>query len=150
MIVLQPKNDQAWLALDNVLAADLYVAVHLTLSGDNLVEVMSLIERLANIDVKAISLTTSDPSFETELQKARDHVSELDLDLIWNMPVPYSARNPVALETAHSEERGGAGRAWLYLEPDGDVLPAQGINRVLGNILEDEWEKIWMNAHSGE
>lgn len=150
MMVLQPKNEQSWLALDNVLAADLYVAVHLTLLEDNLGEVMSLIERLADMDVKAISLTTSDPSLEAELQQARELVSELDLDLVWNMPVPYSARNPVALETASSEEREGAGRAWLYLEPDGDVLPTQGINRVLGNILEDEWEKIWMNALSGE
>jgi MoaA/NifB/PqqE/SkfB family radical SAM enzyme len=31
----------------------------------------------------------------------------------------------------------------LYVEPDGDVLPAQGINQVLGNFLNDAWEKIW-------
>jgi len=31
----------------------------------------------------------------------------------------------------------------LYVEPDGDVLPAQGVNRVLGNILTDPWKKIW-------
>ncbi len=37
----------------------------------------------------------------------------------------------------------GAGHAWLYIEPDGDVLPAQGINQVLGNILKDPWETIW-------
>ena len=37
----------------------------------------------------------------------------------------------------------GAGTAWLYVEPDGDVLPAQGVNKVLGNLLTDPWEKIW-------
>jgi hypothetical protein len=26
---------------------------------------------------------------------------------------------------------------------DGDVLPAQGDNQVLGNILVDPWEKLW-------
>jgi len=36
-----------------------------------------------------------------------------------------------------------AGRAWLYIEPDGDVLPAQEINQVLGNFLTDSWQKIW-------
>jgi MoaA/NifB/PqqE/SkfB family radical SAM enzyme len=40
----------------------------------------------------------------------------------------------------------GAGKAWLYFEPDGDVLPAQGVNQVLGNILRDPWAQIWENA----
>ncbi len=32
----------------------------------------------------------------------------------------------------------------LYVEPDGDVLPAQGIaNQILGNLLRDPWEKIY-------
>jgi len=38
----------------------------------------------------------------------------------------------------------GAGKAWLYVEPDGDVLPAQGMaDQVLGNLLKDGWEKIY-------
>jgi MoaA/NifB/PqqE/SkfB family radical SAM enzyme len=41
------------------------------------------------------------------------------------------------------ERLAGAGRAWLYVEPDGDVLPDQSIDRVLGNFLRDPWEKIW-------
>jgi MoaA/NifB/PqqE/SkfB family radical SAM enzyme len=59
--------------------------------------------------------------------------------------VPYSGLNPVALEL-QAAERGipkGAGNAWLYVEPDGDVLPEQGVNRLLGNLLSDPWEKIW-------
>ena len=40
----------------------------------------------------------------------------------------------------------GAGKGWLYVEPDGDVLPAQGINQVLGNIIRDPWELIWDRA----
>jgi MoaA/NifB/PqqE/SkfB family radical SAM enzyme len=40
----------------------------------------------------------------------------------------------------------GAARSWLYVEPDGDVLPGQGINHVLGNMLTDPWETIWSEA----
>jgi hypothetical protein len=37
----------------------------------------------------------------------------------------------------------GAGKAWMYVEPDGDVLPAQGeADKVLGNFLHDGWEQI--------
>ena len=38
----------------------------------------------------------------------------------------------------------GAGRAWLYVEPDGDVLRSQGMpGKILGNILRDNWETIY-------
>jgi MoaA/NifB/PqqE/SkfB family radical SAM enzyme len=65
------------------------------------------------------------------------------MSLVWDLPVPYSAQNPVALEVAGPGLVEGAGRGWLYVEPDGDVLPAQGVNQVLGKILKDPWEKIW-------
>jgi MoaA/NifB/PqqE/SkfB family radical SAM enzyme len=58
--------------------------------------------------------------------------------------VPYSAHNPVNLEVPDAELVEGAGRAWLYVEPDGDVLPAQGAEAVLGNFLKDPWDKVWM------
>lgn len=150
MMIFHPENDQSWLALENLLAADLFVAVHLTISKDNVEKISGLVERLGDMGVRAISLTTSDPELEEALQHVRDRISELDLELVWNLPVPYSASNPVALETDQSEEKEGSGRAWLYIEPDGDVLPAQGINRVLGNIIKDDWDHIWMKAHSGQ
>ena len=68
------------------------------------------------------------------------------MNLIWDLPVPYSRLNPVALETEAESPPSGAGRAWLYVEPDGDVLPTQGVNQVLGNILRDPWVKIWQEG----
>jgi MoaA/NifB/PqqE/SkfB family radical SAM enzyme len=64
------------------------------------------------------------------------------------MPVPYSSLNPVALELEGGAVRKseGAGLGWLYVEPDGDVLPEQGINQILGNYLNDDWDKIWKAA----
>jgi len=63
--------------------------------------------------------------------------------LIWDLPVPYSRLNPIELELEEETSRfEGTGRAWLYVEPDGDVLPGQGINKVLGNLLTDPWEQV--------
>jgi MoaA/NifB/PqqE/SkfB family radical SAM enzyme len=74
-------------------------------------------------------------------------VAEHGLPLVWDLPVPYSNFHPVALELAeHQEPHKGAGKAWLYVEPDGDVLPEQGICTVLGNFLTDPWETIWQAA----
>jgi MoaA/NifB/PqqE/SkfB family radical SAM enzyme len=97
----------------------------------------------------AISLSTSDEDLEVELQNLRDFAAMKGLDLVWDIPVPYSKNNPVALELMGQgveEAPEGAGKAWLYVEPDGDVLPAQGLyDQVLGNMLDDPWEKIWGN-----
>jgi len=70
------------------------------------------------------------------------------MGLIWDLPVPYSSMHPFSLEEQDMLQPKGAGHAWLYVEPDGDVLPTQGVNRPLGNMLKDPWEKIWSAAQS--
>ena len=56
--------------------------------------------------------------------------------------MPYSSFHPVALEEEDASIQ-GAGKAWIYVEPDGDVRPTQGDTKILGNILTDRWEDIW-------
>ena len=143
MIIFQPDNEAAWDALENSLVEDLFVAVHLTLDDKNKDELAGLIDQLAERGVKAISLSAHDQRLYGVLEKLRSQVADLTLELVWNLPVPYSTFNPVDLETELIEQIEGEGRAWLYVEPDGDVLPAQGVNRVLGNILSDNWDQIW-------
>ncbi|HSL29883.1 MAG TPA: hypothetical protein VK900_11835, partial [Anaerolineales bacterium] len=64
--------------------------------------------------------------------------------LRFDLPVPYADANPVSYEAQEDAVLEGVGKAWLYVEPDGDVLPAQGRSEsVLGNILRDEWETIY-------
>jgi MoaA/NifB/PqqE/SkfB family radical SAM enzyme len=138
-----PENEQAWLALDNVLLADLYVAVHLTLTTSNAMETPDVLQKLAGRGVKAVSFSSSDSTLVSTLTDLRNQAAFLGLSLIWDLPVPYSSFNPVALETLEDIPPQGPGKAWLYVEPDGDVLPGQGINQVLGNFLSDAWEKVW-------
>jgi hypothetical protein len=143
MVVLHPHDESIWQVLDYAIPEDLFVAVHLTISENNLDQFLNLIQRLAELGVHEISLSTNDANLENALQTAREQVASLGLDLIWNMPVPYSKLHPIALEMDNYKEPSGAGHAILYIEPDGDILPAQGINQVLGNMLTDPWEMIW-------
>jgi len=55
--------------------------------------------------------------------KLTNAAANLGLSLKFDLPVPYSAYNPVAREIAQDTSADGAGTAWLYVEPDGDVLP---------------------------
>lgn len=142
MIIFDSRKDQVWKALENALQADLFVAVHVTLRENTLDEKLSLLERLAGMGVKAISVSAVSKDLAPQLEALRQKIADSELELVWNLPTPYSAMHPVALETGLSELTQGAGTAFLYLEPDGDVLPAQGMNRVMGNFLNDDWEKI--------
>lgn len=147
MLILDPDNLLQWAALTKILPEDLFTTVHLTLKPDSDLE--PVIKRLKDMGANALSLSASDPNLAGELENVRNYAAVLQLELIWDMPVPYSRNNPVSLELAESKEQEppqGAGKAWLYVEPDGDVLPAQGqYDQVLGNLLTDPWDRIWQN-----
>lgn len=143
MLTLKPADENSWQALGNVLAADLFMVVHHTLTLQNTMATSQILERLSKLGVKALSLSASDPALHGSLIEFRNQAASLGLSLVWDLPVPYSTFNPVALETQVDNLPAGAGHTWLYIEPDGDVLPTQGANQVLGNILRDPWDKLW-------
>ena len=128
--------------MEIVLPEDLHTTVHLTLSPGNIESVDALFERLAGMGANALSLSATSPELEEVLQNKAELATDMGLSLVWDVAVPYSASNPIALETVEDDPPQGAGRAWLYVEPDGDVLPTQGVNQVLGNLLQDDWDSI--------
>jgi MoaA/NifB/PqqE/SkfB family radical SAM enzyme len=145
MIIFIPEENQSWEALRDTLAEDLFVTVHLTLTPKNKAGFNALIDKLAEMGVKSISISTSNLALKEELHTASHHATHRELSLVWDLPVPYSAMHSVALEMEENEVPQGAGHAWLYVEPDGDVLPAQGVERVMGNLLEQPWDTVWKN-----
>lgn len=144
LFILDPDNPASWKALEVIMPEDLYTTVHLTVTPGNVRQAETFLEKLAGLGVKSISLGASEFSLHAALQAMHNKVSSLGMTLRWDLPVPYSAENPVAHETVEDGVPDGAGKAWLYVEPDGDVLPAQGeADHILGNILKDQWEKIY-------
>ncbi len=142
LFLLQPDNNDSWKALETVIAEDMFVTVHLTVTKDNASNSLQALERFATLGVHSLSLTFADSQLPaSDLQ---NKAASLGLTLKHDLPVPYSANHPVAMETAEDNIADGAGKTWLYVEPDGDVLPAQGMaDQVLGNLLRDPWEKIY-------
>jgi len=143
MLILQPNEPRSWKAIETIVPQDIFLTVHLTLDKQNVSEVKNILQKLANLAVENISLSAADNDLTDELLKLQDTAHALRLTIRWDLPVPYSSSNPVAIETVDDEIPAGAGKAWMYVEPDGDVLPAQGeADKVLGNFLKDEWESI--------
>lgn len=144
LFLLQPENEKSWLALEQVMAEDIFVTVHLTLNQGNIINAEKILERLANLNVTSLSLTSSDAALSGTFDSLREQAAALGLTLKFDLPVPYSASNPVVYEMQEDAILEGAGKAWLYVEPDGDVLPSQGhSNKVFGNLLRDDWDTIY-------
>ena len=145
LMMLNPENELAWQALVYLMRADLFVVVHLTLTAANAPQAGEILDKLVKMWVKTLSLSAAGPDLAKDLARTRELATLRGLTLVWDLPVPYSASHPLALELAGEGEKlpEGAGKAWLYVEPDGDVLPAQGVTTVLGNLLADEWSTIW-------
>jgi len=148
LVALIPGDPLSESGLKQALESELFTAVHLNLTPLGEEEAVDWIHRLSRLGVPAISLSVAvaDEEGQRLLQEARDLVAKLGMDLIWDLPAPYSENNPIAVELSESPK--GAGSAWLYVEPDGDVLPSQGTAPVLGNLLIDPWQAIWDRAAS--
>lgn len=146
MLILQPDEPRAWKAIETILPEDLFITVHLTINRNNLGQAGTILQRISGLGVRNISLSTSESDLLDEMLELQNQANSLQLSLRWDLPVPYSAANPVAMETREDGTPSGAGKAWLYVEPDGDVLPAQGQSqRILGNLLRDDWNVISAN-----
>lgn len=145
LLSLAPNDSTSMAGLRAALVSDIYTAVHMTLSGSP-AQARTLLTDLKALGVSAVSLTVADSGAQgrSTLAEARQTVAALGIDLIWDLPAPYSSRHPIQLELDAPAE--GGGRAWLYVEPDGDVLPTQGIDQVLGNVLRDSWADLWSRA----
>jgi organic radical activating enzyme len=147
MIIFDPENEASWEVVRDIMPEDIFTTVHLTVTDDQLDEYIDTLEKLAALDVQSISLSTTKFELKETVTAVQNAAIDRDMTLVWDLPVPYSRFNPVALELENGEETAeGAGKAWLYVEPDGDVLAAQGLPAVLGNLMDDSWEQIWHKA----
>ncbi len=143
LFLLRPADPASWEALEAVLPEDIFTTVHLTLTPENAPQAETALRRLAELGANALSLSAADPGLYPALPPLQDLSADLGLELKWGLPVPYGEANPVALEERAAGDAAPAPAcACLYLEPDGDVLPAQGVNRVLGNFLREDWETL--------
>jgi len=140
---------EAEAGLRNALDGDIYVVVHVVVVPANADSMAETVAYLADLGVPAIALSSplaGAPDEERErlqraLEEAQEAAYEHGVTLVWDLAAPYSYVNPVEVEAGLLPEQ--VIRQHLYVEPDGDVLPAQGYNVVLGNLLRDPWESIW-------
>jgi len=135
--------------LRNALVSDIYVVAHVVVVPANADSVAGTVAYLADLGVPAVALSSplraaageERTRLQSALEEAQAVAHERGLTLVWDLAAPYSHVNPMEMEAGLAPEQ--VIRQHLYVEPDGDVLPAQGTNVVLGNLLRDPWDAIW-------
>ncbi|HSR47732.1 MAG TPA: radical SAM protein [Anaerolineales bacterium] len=138
LIVVDEDSPAARQGLEAAVRSDVFSAAHLTLLTDD--DIPARLGVLKEAGITHVSVTTPPgPQCEETLRRAEQAVADLGLVLVWDLPVPFSLANPIRLEVEEDLGR----RAWLYVEPDGDVLPALGTDTVLGNLTRDSLETVW-------
>ena len=143
--------------LKNAIATPVYTLTNTTLNKYNIgdiIETVGFIHRLGLDQFACNGLIYSgkasevakdfgieEAKLEPLLTEIRNHARTLGMDFIWYTPTEYCVMNPLQLELGIKSC--SACRISMCVEPTGDVIPCQSYFKRLGNILTEDWKKIW-------
>jgi radical SAM protein with 4Fe4S-binding SPASM domain len=146
--------------IKNALATQVYAVTNTTLNKLNISDIENTIDFLHELGEKhfacnsliysgkapqiAESFALEESSLEPVLARIKDKTRALGMEFTWYTPTLYCEVNPLQLELGIKSC--SACRISMAIEPDGTVIPCQSYSIApLGNILHDNWKKIWKN-----
>jgi radical SAM protein with 4Fe4S-binding SPASM domain len=143
--------------IKNAAQSQIYVTTNTTLSKYNAPEILKTIDYIKELNVAAFGCNSLIYSGKANavsqefalpiealnelLPKIRDKAHQLGLKFLWYTPTQYCRFDPVQLGLGVKSCT--AAMINMCVGPNGDVYPCQSYFESLGNILADEWEKIW-------
>lgn len=145
------------LGLKNAIASPIYTITNTTLNRYNVGDILKTIDFLQNLGLQQFACNSiiysgkaveaakdfalDEASLAPILTNIRDHARRLRMEFIWYTPTEYCVLNPLQLELGIKSC--SACRVSMCIEPDGTVIPCQSYFTPLGNILKEDWKKIW-------
>jgi hypothetical protein len=146
LAVVDPDRPQSLDGLRQAVASDVFCAAHLTLEVGDGAGIVEHLRDVRKTGVTHVSLSAPPGAGGASMFGiAQQYMAEAGLSLVWDVPVPFAGANPIRLEAGAAIEAG----AWLYIEPDGDVLEAIDAEKVLGNVGRDSIAEMWRLAAEG-
>jgi radical SAM protein with 4Fe4S-binding SPASM domain len=145
--------------LKNAIASPIYTLSNTTLNQWNVKDILKTIEFLHDLGLQQFACNSliysgkapdvvkdfalEDTSLEPILKEIQDKARELGMEFTWYTPTEYCVVSPLELDLGIKSC--SACRISMCVEPDGTVIPCQSYFTPLGNILKDDWKKIWNN-----
>ncbi len=151
--------DGAWKetveGIKNPAASNIYTMTNTTLTTKNTSEIEKTVAFLAGLGLSVFAcnglicsgkgrnspLEIPQEELGGLLRRIRDAASLHRMKFIWYTPTRYCLLNPV--EAGLGPKQCSAARVNMCAEPNGDVIPCQSYYKPVGNLLRDEWDKIW-------
>jgi radical SAM protein with 4Fe4S-binding SPASM domain len=143
--------------IKNVIPTQIYATTNTTLSRHNAPDFLETIDFLKELGVAAFgcnSLIYSGKANEISeefalpletlkqlLPKILNKANHLGLKFLWYTPTQYCQFDPVKLGLGVKSCT--AAKINMCVGPNGDVYPCQSYFESLGNILKEDWQKIW-------
>lgn len=143
--------------IKNAVKTEIYVTTNTTLNKHNTTDFLDTIDFLKKLGVAAFgcnSLIYSGRAVELSnefalsiemlkelLPKIKEKASYIGLKFLWYTPTQYCRLDPVKLGLGVKSCT--AALVNMCVGPNGDVYPCQSYFESLGNILKDDWRKIW-------
>jgi radical SAM protein with 4Fe4S-binding SPASM domain len=143
--------------IQNALKTKIYVTTNTTLSKYNAPEFLQTMDYIKELGVAAFgcnSLIYSGKATEVSqefalpfqtlnelLPKIREKANQLGLKFLWYTPTQYCQIDPIKLGLGVKSCT--AANVNMCVGPNGDVYPCQSYFESLGNLLKDDWPKIW-------
>ncbi len=141
--------------LKNAIETPVYTITNTTLTKENALDFPKTLEFLKGLGIETFAcngiiysgkgptsgLGIHENELEPILTRIKDKALELDMRFMWYTPTRYCRFNPVS--EGLGVKRCTAGMFNMCVEPNGNVLPCQSYYKSVGNILDDNWEKIW-------
>jgi radical SAM protein with 4Fe4S-binding SPASM domain len=145
------------IGIKNAVRSQIYVTTNTTLSKYNASDFLKTIDYLKDLGVAAFGCNSliysgkatdvnQDFVLPTEtlkelLPEIRDKANQLNMKFLWYTPTQYCRFDPVQLGLGVKSCT--AAMINMCVGPNGDVYPCQSYFESLGNILVDDWKKIW-------
>jgi radical SAM protein with 4Fe4S-binding SPASM domain len=160
---LMTATEGSWIetveGIKNAVNSQIYVTTNTTLSQYNAMEFLETVDYIRDLNVAAFGCNSliysgkgndavqefavSAGTLNELLPKIRNKANHLGLKFLWYTPTQYCQIDPVQLGLGVKSCT--AAMINMCIGPNGDVYPCQSYFESLGNILVDEWEKIWEN-----
>ena len=148
--------------IKNVIPTQIYATTNTTLSKYNASDFLETIDFLKELGVAAFGCNSLIYSGKANaiskefvlplktlkelLPKVHDKANQFGMKFLWYTPTQYCRFDPVKLGLGVKSCT--AAMINMCVGPNGDVYPCQSYFESLGNILKDDWQKIWTHPLS--
>jgi radical SAM protein with 4Fe4S-binding SPASM domain len=143
--------------IKNIIPTQIYATTNTTLSRYNAPDFLETVDFLKRLGIAAFGCNSLIYSGKANaiseefvlplktltelLPKIHEKANQLGLKFLWYTPTQYCRFDPVKLDLGVKSCT--AAMINMCVGPNGDVYPCQSYFESLGNILKDDWQKIW-------